>query len=441
MGEIGAFKVETSCEKWPKLPITPQQAKLWMETRTALLVNQPAFADVWFRMMQDKDRELAWFTDEVPFAATNDQFMFINPTGYFKHTLQERVFIACHEICHAIFNHCGMMYRFAQLGYILYPDGMKLPYVSEVMQVAADCLINDMLKRGRVGEMPKDCWHEPQLITYQDDLTTAYRKLFKQNQTKRPNSGSKGQPKPQPSGNGGGDKSFDEHLTPGKGTGKTPAQAQEARNPQAWDNALTAALASAKAQGRLPAALERGLSKLLEPQVDWREHLTVTMSRRMGADFSTWSTLDNELMLRGIGSPSKVKYGCETIVFVVDNSGSINQKTMDMFCTEGVGLMEQARPRTLVFMQCDAAVNEYVELDTPDDMMRKIKGGGGTDFCPVFERVAQEGLEPEVLVYLTDLEGAFPLLPPPYPVIWCTIKNHDIPFGDKVLLPKQLDQT
>jgi hypothetical protein len=156
MGEIGAFKVETDSNKWPKLPITPLQAKLWMETRTALLVNQPAFADVWFRMMQDKDRELAWFTDEVPFAATNDQFMFINPTGYFKHTLQERVFIACHEICHAIFNHCGMMYRFAQLGFILYPDGMKLPYVSEVMQVAADCLINDMLKRGRVGEMPKD---------------------------------------------------------------------------------------------------------------------------------------------------------------------------------------------------------------------------------------------------------------------------------------------
>jgi predicted metal-dependent peptidase len=429
MGEIGSIKVNTDSNKWPKLSLTPLQTRLWMETRTALLINQPAFADVWFRMMQDKDRELAWFTDQIPTAATNDQFMFINPETFFKYNLQHRVFIACHEITHAIFNHCGSMYRLQELGYIIYPDSIKLPYKSETMQIAMDCLINDMLIRGKVGEAPKDCCHAPNLITYQDDLTTAYRKLYKKPKTST---------NPQSNGQGDGQgQRFDEHLQPGQGTGKSPAQAQDARNPQAWDNALSAALASAKAQGRLPATLERGLSKLLEPQVDWREHLAVTMSRRLGADFSTWNTLDNELMLRGIGSPSKVKYGCETIVFAVDTSGSINQKTMDMFCTEGIGLMEQARPRSLIFVQCDAAVQEWVELDTPDDMMREIKGGGGTSFVPVFERLAREGVEPEVLIYLTDLMGTFPSEAPGYPVIWCTIYDSAVPFGDKVLLPEQ----
>jgi predicted metal-dependent peptidase len=448
--EIGAVKVtDTGTDKWPKLPLSPLHTKQWMETRTALLVNQPAFADVWFRMMCDKDKELAWFTDQCPIAATNDQFMFINPQEFFKYKLIHRVFICCHEICHAIFNHCGAMFRFQKAGYIQYPDGLKLPYDNDICQASTDCLINDMLIRGKVGEMPCDSQgnkigcHGLARITYEDDITTAYRKLFEQ-QNGRGRRGIQNYEKTKAKGNSESNHSsspgFDEHLKPGEGTGKTPAQAQDERNPQTWDNALSAALASAKAQGKLPSVLERGLAKLLEPSIDWRDQLPVVVSRRLGTDFSTWDSLDNELMLRGIGAPSKAKYGCDTVVFAVDTSGSINQKTMDMFNTEGVGLMEQARPRSLVYIQCDAQVHEYVELDSPDDMMRMLKGGGGTSFKPVFDRIEQEGLDPDVLIYLTDLEGTFPSVPPSYPVIWCTIKDHEVPFGDKVVLPSQLQE-
>ena len=443
--EIGAIKSPAGAERWPKLPIDPAQTKAWLETRTALLINQPAFADIWFRMMQDKDKELAWFTDQVPIAATNDQFMFINPKEYFKFKLLHRVFIACHEICHSIFNHCGMMYSFQKTGSIGYSDGLRLPYDNDICNTSTDCLINDLLIHGKVGEMPCDqtgkkigC-HGLAGITYQDDITTAYRKLF-EDMFGKGKQGAKNYEKKQKTGAYSQGKGFDEHLKPGQGTGKTPTKAQEERNPQAWDNALAAALAAAKAQGRLPAALERGLAKLLTPQIDWRDSLTLTVSRRLGADFSTWNTLDNELMLRGIGAPSKTKFGCETIVFVTDSSGSVNQSTADMFNSEGVGLMEQARPRTLIYMQCDAAVQEYVEIDDPSDLVRMVKGGGGTDFRPVFERLEKEGIEPEVLIYLTDLEGTFPNHAPPYPVIWATIKDHNIPFGDKVLIPAQLPE-
>jgi predicted metal-dependent peptidase len=439
--EIGAIKTEDSAiDKWSKLSLTPLQSKQWMETRTALLVNQPAFADVWFRMMVDRDKELAWFTDEIPTAATNDRFMFINPQEFFKYKLIHRVFISCHEILHAIFNHCGAMYRFQKAGYILYPDGLKLPYDNDICQVSTDCLVNDTLIRGKVGEMPPDGSHGLARITYEDDITTAYRKLFEAwngKGKKGVENYSKGKGNKSPDHGG---KGFDKHLAPGQGTGKAPAQAEEQRNPQQWDNALSAALASAKAQGKLPLALERGLSKLLEPQIDWRDQLPVVVSRRLGTDFSTWDSLDNELMLRGIGAPSKARFGCGTVVFAVDTSGSINQKTMDMFNTEGVGLMEQARPRQLVYIQCDAQVHEYIELDSPEDMMRKLIGGGGTSFRPVFDRIEQEGLDPDVLIYLTDLEGTFPSLPPSYPVIWCTIRDHEVPFGDKVVLPKQLQE-
>jgi len=442
--EIGAITVDTGTNKWPKLSLSPLHVKLWTETRTALLVNQPAFADVWFRMMQDKDKELGWFTDQIPTAATDDRYMFINPQTFFKYKLLYRVFIGCHEICHAIFNHCGAMFRFQQVGYILYPDGLKLPFNNNICQVSTDCMVNDLLVKGKVGEMPPDAHHGLARITYQDDISTAYRKLFEHiyGSGKR---GAKNYENEKAQGKGQSDtpgvnpgKGFDKHLKPGQGSGKTPAQAQDERNPQAWDNALSAAIESARGQGKLPSTLERGLCKLLTPQIDWRDQLPVMVSKRLGADFSTWDTLDNELMIRGYGAPSKAKYGCGTVVFATDSSGSIDQKTCDMFNTEGVGLMEQARPRQLIYIQCDARVQEYVEIDDASDLIRPIKGGGGTNFRPVFERIQREGIEPDILIYLTDLEGTFPHEAPPYPVIWATIVDHTAPFGDVIKIPKQL---
>ena len=436
--EISAkLRVDTGTDKWEQLVISSEQAKLWMETRTALLVNQPCFADVLMRMMKNSDNSLAWFTDHIPIAATDDRYMFLNPKEFFKYKLLHRVFIACHEICHAIFNHCGMMHQFRTLGYIMYPDGLKLPYNNDICQVSTDCLVNDLLIRGKVGEMPPDGHHGQAGITYKDDITTAYRKYF-ESMFGKGKQGAKTYSKSNGKGVTPGLRSggFDQHLKPGQAPGSQSGGKDE-RNPQAWDNALAAALASAKLQGKLPADLERGLSKLLEPKIEWRDELPLTLSKRLGSDFSTWNTLDNELMLRGIGAPSKARYGCECIVFAVDTSGSINQHTMDMFMSEAVGLMEQARPRELIIVQCDAKIQEWVTIDDPSELLRPIKGGGGTDFRPVFERVAREGLEPDVLIYLTDLEGSFPSVPPSYPVIWCTITDHPVPWGDKVLIPNQ----
>ena len=49
------------------------------------------------------------------------------------------------------------------------------------------------------------------------------------------------------------------------------------------------------------------------------------------------------------------------------------------------------------------------------------KGGGGTDFRQVFQWVEQQGISPECLIYLTDLEcSRFPE-EPFYPVLWARI--------------------
>jgi predicted metal-dependent peptidase len=58
-------------------------------------------------------------------------------------------------------------------------------------------------------------------------------------------------------------------------------------------------------------------------------------------------------------------------------------------------------------------------------------GGGGTDFCPPFQYVQDQGIRPECLVYLTDLYGPFPAAPE-YPTLWCSTTSQVAPFGTTI---------
>jgi len=106
------------------------------------------------------------------------------------------------------------------------------------------------------------------------------------------------------------------------------------------------------------------------------------------------------------------------------------------------------KPKRLVVIWCDASVDRVDELDDASDLewLRKNpgKGGGGTDFRPVFEEIAEMGLEPDALIYFTDSYGSFPTEAPTYPVLWGDItgKPEDearerYPFGDVVCIPRQ----
>ena len=47
------------------------------------------------------------------------------------------------------------------------------------MNVAADMLINDMLRNAKVGTMPPDALHDLSLVNENMNLFDAYRKVFK----------------------------------------------------------------------------------------------------------------------------------------------------------------------------------------------------------------------------------------------------------------------
>lgn len=413
--EIAAEEVE----------LTAQQVRLWEQTRAKLLSDAPGFTFILYQMMNPRRKQAhAVFTNQpdVPIAATDGLYMYLNVDTWFKYTLPERVFIAAHEVVHSILNHPITMHMYRRMGKVTSIAGEAMSWDEDTAQCAADYIVNDMLVESKIGALPKDGCHDPKLITHKDSFVVAYEKLYKK--------GKKG------GGSGGG---FDVVLKPGTGEGKDPGQAANERNDQEWKTATAAAMATAKAQGKLSDSMKRMFEEVLEPSVSWQDYITGFFVRKLGGGAYNFRRADRRFMLRDIFAPSRSGYGAEAVVVAIDTSGSIEDKTVAMFMGEVAGVLGDVRPRDLHVVWCDAKVHRTDIAEDVEDL-RKMRrkgapGGGGTDFRPVFDWVKKMGLTPDALLYLTDMLGTFPGADPGYPVLWGSIEHGKAPFGEVVVIP------
>jgi predicted metal-dependent peptidase len=418
------------------VPLTAEQEKKWSETRAALIWHAPSFSHILYSMLQNTgSRANAIFTDDptIPIAAVDGVNLIFNtgPKGFFRFPLNQRVFIVAHEIGHAIFNHCALGHHYHMRGKVSYPNGKTLDYDHDTMNAAEDYVINAILIESKIGQMPAETdgtqvgLYDPNIAMSKDSSLDTYAKIYKKN-----------------GGGGRGGRGFDQHLPPGTSQGKDPTSAAAERNQAAWDTEIASSIATAKAMGKLPAELNRALSALLEPQVDWSEKIRAIFSRKVGSGTFDWRKPDRRLITRDIYAPGRSGFGCGTVVVGIDTSGSIGAKELDMFMAEMAGILEDVKPKRLVLMWCDAKVHRVDEAEEASDLMtirsKGAPGGGGTAFEPVFDKIDKLELQPEALVYLTDGLGSFPKAAPNYPVIWGNIyQGSKYPFGEVVDIPKQ----
>jgi predicted metal-dependent peptidase len=420
--------------------ITSAQRELWLRVKSKFLWDCPYFSDLFYRLMNPRGTEqVATFTKDIPIAATDGLHILINPDTFFKpeYTLNNRVFITAHEVMHAMFNHPGMMHMWAARGHVALKSGKKLPFSSQLMNIAMDYVINAILIESKVGEFKHGEWlHDPNIAGPRDSVVDVYEKLFKQVKWRK----SRG-------GKGGEDikgKGFDEVLKPGQQDGKDPTQASQDRSQHEWDTAIAAGMEAAKKQGKLPAGMGLVFGEALEPVVDWTDKIRSFFARKAGTGGYDFRKGDRRLIARDIFAPSQSGHGCGTIVVGVDTSGSIvaEPKTLDRFLAEVSGILQELKPRQLHLVWCDAAVHRADEVDEVSDLnvirAKGAPGGGGTSFVPVFKWIEQNDLEPEALIYLTDMYGDFPSKAPNYPVLWGSISNGvAAPFGEVVDVPIQ----
>jgi predicted metal-dependent peptidase len=86
-----------------------------------------------------------------------------------------------------------------------------------------------------------------------------------------------------------------------------------------------------------------------------------------------------------------------------------------------------------IVLDCDTKVHAEYRIDPGSECPLKVIGGGGTDFRAAFDcvrRMIDDGESIAGMIYLTDLDGAFPDEPADYPVLWAAYGTRaTAPFG------------
>lgn len=193
----------------------------------------------------------------------------------------------------------------------------------------------------------------------------------------------------------------------------------------------------AKQQGKLPAGLKDLLKEMMEPKVDWRDVLRQWFKNRRKDDYDP-RRHNRRLVASDIYFPGMFSETMGEMVVSIDTSGS-TMGHRKQFLGEVVAIAQEVRPSKLHVVYCDAAVERVVtlspaEYDMAFDEVKCFGGGGGTSFAPPFKWVEEQpGLNPEVMVYLTDMYGDFPKEAAPYETIWVSTSDvHTAPFGQVI---------
>lgn len=123
----------------------------------------------------------------------------------------------------------------------------------------------------------------------------------------------------------------------------------------------------------------------------------------------------------------------ETFIIAIDTSGSCCGSTLQNFLVQTKKVVEDmelsGRKFLLRMMQCDYDIQEEVEIRTVEEFNEyiehfRMRGGGGTNFVPVFRRVDQLAAEEEAyaklkgFLYFSDGFGDFPNQPSVYETVF-----------------------
>ena len=154
-----------------------------------------------------------------------------------------------------------------------------------------------------------------------------------------------------------------------------------------------------------------------------------------------WLSLEGDLREReGVNLPfDRATRAARTgrIALAVDTSSSIGDSLLKRFAAEVAAVLEKAKP-LLRLIVCDADVHQVQDFSGREGakLLRgfEFKGGGGTDFRPAIAEAAK--WKPDLLIYLTDLEGNAGE-EPTFPVLWAIRKRKsDAPWGKIIELIK-----
>ncbi len=208
--------------------------------------------------------------------------------------------------------------------------------------------------------------------------------------------------------------------------------AENTQEEQLFDEFVKATLDAEEAKEALASGLYRFFKLGLKSKIDWRDELRVAIDRFYKDDYAQMPPNKKFLHL-GFYLPSSISQRFK-LVIAVDSSGSVDENLLNEFLNELNFLMNTIPSYEINLLVCDDKINSHQVFYSGDRLEVDLKGGGATDFRPVFEFVQDNLQDIQLLLYFSDLEGIFPKEEPSYEVKWISPNEKEVPFGEIIVL-------
>lgn len=370
--------------------------------------------------------------------ATDAKSFYYNPAYIDRLSLEQTQFVLAHEAMHCALSHFARRnHRQKHRWDVACDYAVNMILDDERMRGPENALMSAAY-RGLTAEEIYPVLHEDPPEETQD------MHLFDDESSE----GGDGEPQEQDSGEGQGQSSPSE----GGGGGESERQEEGEASPQSgdsqrappppsdpgkldeqWKARLAAAAQMARQAGKLSPSLMRLVDDLLAPQLPWRAMLARYMMNAARDDYSFQRTSRREssALMPRLHSQSV------DVVVALDTSGSVQAEELREFLAEIDALKGQVRANVTLHA-CDDKLDtngpwrfaQWEAMKLPE----ALSGGGGTDFRPLFDWVAREHINPDLLVYFTDAQGHFPEREPHFPVVWLVKGKSGVPFGTRIQL-------
>lgn len=186
---------------------------------------------------------------------------------------------------------------------------------------------------------------------------------------------------------------------------------------------------AAKNAGTIPGDLARWADAMLSPpKIPWQQKLRALarqgIAYQAGKVDLKWGAPSRRQWGIGMGPGKPIlptfKAPVPRVAIAIDTSGSMSQNDLIRVVSECKSILK-ACGAFADLVVCDAAIHEHKKISNVNEIKKSLKGGGGTDFVPVFEALEKNG--PDILVFATDGYGPAPHFAPRFKTIWLLIGN------------------
>ena len=187
-------------------------------------------------------------------------------------------------------------------------------------------------------------------------------------------------------------------------------------------------------QGQLPIGIDREISCILEPEVDWR----VALWKFVAKTPSDFNDLDRRFIYRGLYLEGLITDSLNASV-CIDTSGSVSKNLLTQFISELKAITKSYPSVSIDLFYADAGLDGPNKIDASSEIP-KPTGGGGTSFKPFFNFIEKDkhgiSMSENVSIYFTDGYVDFPSKQPTDPILWVVpsdgLESKNFPYGEVI---------